>query len=149
MIRSLFSALGMFIRVILALVLIAGLIFVAFVGYKGSQPMQQNSADGVTYWQFMRERIEAISGLPAKCRTLYLVSYLTIPPYSLMYTYVGVFPESYLARHTNPNDPWLPKTVIQAGDAPGAWWSLTEKMSWHALTADRGPLPECNLPNPK
>ena len=36
MIRSLFSALGMLIRLLLALVLIAGLIFVAFVAYKGS-----------------------------------------------------------------------------------------------------------------
>ena len=77
----------------------------------------------------MRERIGAIRELPAKCRSLYLVSYLTVPPYALMYICVGVFPESYLARHTNPNDPWLPKTVIQAGDAPGAWWSQMEKMS--------------------
>ena len=149
MIRSLFSALSLLIRVILVFILIAGLVFVAFAGYKGSQPMQQAEANGMTYWQFMRERIQAISGLPAKCRSLYLVSYLTVPPYALMYTYVGVFPESYLARHTNPNDPWLPKTLIWASDAPSAWWSQVEKMTWHALTADRGPLPECNLPNPK
>jgi len=65
MTRSLFSTLGMLMRVILALVLIAGLIFVAFVGYKGSQPMQQDGAHGMTYWQFMRERIGAIRELPA------------------------------------------------------------------------------------
>jgi hypothetical protein len=129
MIRSVFSALGLLIRVILALILIAGLVLVAFVAYKGSQPMHQVGANGMTYWQFMRERIGAIHELPAKCLSLYLVSYLTVPPYALMYTCVGVFPESYQARHTNPNDPWLPKTVIQAGDAPGAWWSQMEKMS--------------------
>lgn len=149
MIRSLFSALGMLIRLLLALVLIAGLVLVAFVAYKGSQPMQQEGAGGMTYWQFVRERIEAIGELPAKCRSLYLVTYLTVPPYALMYTYVGVFPDSFLARRTNPDDPWLPKTVIQASDAPGAWWVQMEKMSWHALTADRDPLPECNLPDPK
>jgi hypothetical protein len=120
MIRSLFSVLGMLLRVILALILITGLVFVAFAGYKGSQPMEQEGANGMSYWQFMHERIQAISGLPAKCRSLYLVSYLTVPPYALMYTYVGVFPESYLARHTNPNDPWLPKTLIWASDAPAA-----------------------------
>jgi len=66
MFRSLFSALGLLIRAILALILIAGLVFVAFAGYKGSQPMQQAEANGMTYWQFMRERIGAIRELPAK-----------------------------------------------------------------------------------
>jgi len=47
MIRSLFSALGVLIRVILALVLITGLVLVAFVAYRGSQPMQQAEADGM------------------------------------------------------------------------------------------------------
>ncbi|MCU0486611.1 MAG: hypothetical protein MUC85_10955 [Anaerolineales bacterium] len=41
---------------------------VAFVVYKGAQPMQQAGADGMTYWQFMGERIGAIRELPAKCR---------------------------------------------------------------------------------
>jgi hypothetical protein len=54
MIRSVFSALGMLIRLLLALVLIAGVVFVAFVAYRGSQPMQIANADGMTYWQFVR-----------------------------------------------------------------------------------------------
>ena len=66
MIRSLFSALGLLVRVLLALILIAGLVFVAFAGYKGSQSMQQEGANGMTYWQFMREWIGAIRELPAK-----------------------------------------------------------------------------------
>ena len=66
MIRSFFSILGLLIRGILALILIAGLIFVAFVGYKGSQPMQQDGANGITYRQFMDERFGAIRELPAK-----------------------------------------------------------------------------------
>ncbi len=66
MIRSLFSALGIFIRLLLALVLIAGLALVAFVAYRGSQPMQPAGAGGMTYWQFVRERVGVIRELPAK-----------------------------------------------------------------------------------
>jgi len=66
MIRSLFSILGLLIRAILALILIAGLVFVAFAVYKGSQPMQQDAANGMTYWQFVRERISATCNLLAK-----------------------------------------------------------------------------------
>ncbi|MBN2147713.1 MAG: hypothetical protein JW726_10010 [Anaerolineales bacterium] len=49
MIRSLFSVLGMLIRLLLVLTLVAGLVLVAFAVYKGSQPIQQNSANGMTY----------------------------------------------------------------------------------------------------
>lgn len=49
----------MLIRLFLAFILIAGLVFVIFVAFKGSQPMQQGGADGMTCRQFLRERIEA------------------------------------------------------------------------------------------
>jgi hypothetical protein len=55
----------MFNCLLLALILIAVLIFVAFVGPKGSQLMQQDSAIGMTHWQFVRERIGAIRELLA------------------------------------------------------------------------------------
>jgi hypothetical protein len=48
MVRSVFSGLGMLVRLLLALVLITGLVFVAYVSYKGSQPMPQAGADGIT-----------------------------------------------------------------------------------------------------
>ena len=60
MIRSLFTILATIFRALLALFLIADLILVAFVGYKGSQPMQQVGANGMTYWQFMSDRIGAL-----------------------------------------------------------------------------------------
>ena len=111
MIRSIFSVLGLFIRVILALVLIAGLVFVAFVAYKGSQPMQQDGANGMTYWQFMGERIGAIRELPAKCQQMHFTGYLiAVPFYPVLYTYVGMFPDSFLAQHTQPH-PAIPKDV--------------------------------------
>jgi hypothetical protein len=52
MIRSPFSALE-FSSVCPALVLIAGLVLVAFMAYRGSQPMQLAGADGMAYWQFV------------------------------------------------------------------------------------------------
>jgi hypothetical protein len=137
MIRSLFSALGMFIRLLLALVLIAGLVFVAFVVYKSSQPMQLANADGMTYWQFMRERISAIRELPAKCQQMHFTGYvLAVPLYPVLYTYVGLFPDSFLAKHTQPHP---------------AWWSLVEIVSWDAWVTSHVPqiMPECNLKPPE
>jgi hypothetical protein len=70
MIRSLFSAFGLLVRVLLALILIARLVIVAFAGYKGSQPMPEAEANGMTDWQFVRERIGSNRELPvlaSKC----------------------------------------------------------------------------------
>jgi hypothetical protein len=101
MILSVISTLGMLLRTILALVLIAGLVLVAFVGYKGSQPMQLASAGSITYWRFMHDRIGAIRELPAKCQQMHFTGYLiAVPVYPVLYTYVGIFPDSFLARHT-------------------------------------------------
>ncbi|NPV75162.1 MAG: hypothetical protein HPY59_02185 [Anaerolineae bacterium] len=150
MIRSLFSALGLFIRAILALILIVGLVFVAFAGYKGLQPMQQEGANGMTYWQFMRDRISAIRELPAKCQQMHFTGYLiAVPVYPVLYTYVGMFPDSFLARHTQPH-PAIPEDVRLA-DAPATWWSLVEIVSWDAWVTPHVPqiMPECNLKPPE
>ena len=150
MIRSIFSALGLLIRVILVLILIAVLAVVAFPGYKGSQPMQQEGANGMTYWQFMRERIGAIRELPAKCQQMHFTGYLiAVPVYPVLYTYVGMFPDSFLARHTQPH-PAIPEDV-QLADAPATWWSLVEIVSWDAWVTPHVPqiMPECNLNPPQ
>ncbi len=111
MIRSVFPVLEMILRVLLAFVLIAGLILVAFVAYKGSQPMQQDGAIGMSYWQFMRERIGAIRELSAKCQQLHFSSFaIAVPLYSALYTFVAIYPESYIARHTQP-DPSITKDI--------------------------------------
>lgn len=80
MIRSIFSILGLFIRVVLVLILIVGLVFAAFVVYKGSQPMMQAGVGGMTYWQFMRERIGAIHEMPAKCLQMHFTGYVLAVP---------------------------------------------------------------------
>ena len=150
MIRKLFSALGMLIRLLLVLALVAGLVVVAFVAYKGSQPMQQDGTDGMTYWQFLGERIGAIRELPAKCQQMHFTGYvLAVPLYPALYTYVGMFPDSFLAQHTQPH-PAIPKDV-QLVEAPATWWSLVEIVSWDAWVTPHVPqiMPECNLIPPE
>jgi len=61
--------------------------------------MEQVGANGMTYWQFMRERIGAIRELPAKCQQMHFTGYaIAVPLYPALYTFVGLFPDSYLAR---------------------------------------------------
>jgi hypothetical protein len=149
MVRSVFSALGMIIRLLLAFILIAGLVFVAFVAYQGSQSMPQSGAYNMTYWQFLRERIGAIRELPAKCQQMHFTSFaIAVSFYPALYTYVGLYPDSFIARHTQP-DPSIPKNVTWS-DAPGTWWRLVEDVSWEAWVTQHLPtiMPECNLPAP-
>ena len=61
--------------------MLAAMVFVAFVANIGSQPMQLAGADGMTYWQFVRERIGAIRDLPAKCQQLHFTGYLIAVPF--------------------------------------------------------------------
>ena len=111
--------------------------------------MQLAGADGMTYWQFLRERIGAIRELPAKCQQMHFTSFaIAVPLYPALYTYVGIYPESYLARHTQP-DPSIPKN-IDWSDAPDTWWHLVEDVSWEAWVTQHLPtvMPECNLQPP-
>ena len=150
MVGFLSSTLRALARIFLALVLTAGLVFVAFAGYQGSQPMQQAGAKGMTYWQFVGERVNAIRALPAKCQQMHFTGYLiAVPVYPALYTAVGLWPESALARHTQPH-PAIPKDV-QIADAPATWWSLVEIVSWEAWVTMHVPqvMPECNLPPPQ
>jgi hypothetical protein len=150
MTRSFFSNLRKLFRFLLTFVLIAGIILVGFVAYKGSQPMQQVDAHGMSYWQFMSDRIGAIRELPAKCQQMHFTGYLiAVPLYPVLYTYAGMFPNSFLARHTQPH-PAIPKDV-QWADAPATWWSLVETVSWDAWVTPHLPniMPECNLKPPQ
>jgi hypothetical protein len=108
--------------------------------------MQQDGANGMTYWQFMSERISAIRELSAKCQQMHFTGYLlAVPLYPALYTYVGLYPDSFLAQHTQPH-PAIPKNV-QLADAPNTWWSLVETVSWDAWVTPHVPqiMPECNI----
>lgn len=149
MVRSSISCFGMLLRTVLAVALIAGLVLVAFVAYKGSQPMSTQGANGMTYWQFMGDRLQAIHTLPAKCQEMHFTDYiLTVPFYPVLYTFEGLYPDSLLARMSMPY-PAIPKDV-HWNQAPGAWWSLVEYISWDAWVTSHLPsiMPECNLKPP-
>ena len=111
--------------------------------------MQQVGVNGMTYRQFMRDRIGAIRELPAKCQQMHFAGYLlAVPLYPVLYTYVGLFPDSFLAQHTQPH-PAIPKNV-KLVDALNTWWSLVEIVSWDAWVTPHVPqiMPECNLNAP-
>jgi hypothetical protein len=67
----------------------------------------------------------------AKCQQMHFTSFaIAVPLYPALYTYVGIYPESDLARHTQPN-PSNPKD-IGSTDAPDTWRRLVEDVSWEA-----------------
>ena len=149
MMRFVLTGISLLLRLVLAVILIAGLVAAAFVVYKGSQPMQVKGADGLTYWQFLRERIGVIRELPTKCQQMHLTGYaIAVPFYPFLYTYVGVNPDGFLASHTQPH-PLIPEEVSWA-EAPGVWWDLVEQVSWEAWVTPHIPtvVPECNLEPP-
>ena len=63
------------------------------------------------------------------------------PFYSMLYTYVGIHPDSFLAHVTQP-DPSIPRGVAGAAwcQVPEIWWLVVEKLSWSALAR---PGPGC------
>jgi hypothetical protein len=150
MVHSALAGIRLIFRLALALILVAGLALSAFVAFRGSQPMQVQGAESMTYWQFVRERISAIRELPTRCQRMHFTGYaIAVPLYPLLYTYVGLNPDGLIARHTQPH-PLIPEDV-HWGDAPGVWWSLVEQVSWEAWVTPHLPtvMPECNLKFPE
>ncbi|NMC52595.1 MAG: hypothetical protein GYA48_03045 [Chloroflexi bacterium] len=108
-----------------------------FVAYKGSQPMQVSQVPaGMTYWQFMADRVEAAKEVnPSRCGWGMFLSLAVIGPlYSAVYTEVGIHPEGFLAGVTAP-DPDIPKGVEYASwrAVPHIWWGVVERLSWTML----------------
>ncbi len=126
------------IRKIISIALILA-IFVPllFVAYKGNQPMRVSQVPaGMTYWQFMGDRIEAAKEVkPSRCGWGMFLSLAALGSlYSAVYTDVGIHPNSFLARVTAP-DPDIPKGVENASwdQVPHIWWSVVERLSWTML----------------
>ena len=117
-----------------------------FVAYRGSQPMNLPQVPGgMSYWQFMRDRIDAAKEVrPGRCGYgMFGFLALAGPFYSVLYTYVGIHPDSFLAHVTQP-DPSIPRGVTGAAwyQVPEIWWLVVEKLSWSALAR---PGPGCNF----
>ncbi len=91
---------------------------------------------GMTYFEFMQDRIDAAKVVkPARCGIGMFASLAALGPfYSVLYTYVAVEPESFLARVTAP-DPDIAKGAEGAGwnEVPGIWWKTVERLSWTML----------------
>lgn len=108
-----------------------------FVAYKGSQPMQMSQVPaGMTYWQFMADRVEAAKEVkPSRCGWGMFLSLAVIGPlYSAVYTEVSIHPDGFLAGVTAP-DPDIPKGVENASwnQVPHIWWGVVERLSWTML----------------
>ncbi len=122
------------IGAILIVVVILGCIFVV---YKGNQPMSVADAPkGMTYLEFMQDRIEAAKTIqPARCGYGLFASLATVGLfYSGLYTYVAIEPDSYIAKVTAP-DPAIAKDAKGSAwyEVPDVWWKTLERVSWTML----------------
>ncbi len=129
-----FSLIRKVVSIALILAICGPLLFVA---YKGNQPMQVVQVpDGITYWQFMADRVEAAKEVkPSRCGWGMFLSLAVIGPlYSAVYTEVGIHPEGFLAGVTAP-DPDIPRGVENASwhQIPHVWWTVVERLSWTML----------------
>ncbi len=71
-------------------------------------------------------------GYPTLChRTRLVYLALALPLYPVLYTYVALYPESNLARHTQPN-PLIPNPITWQ-QAPETWQRLVRDISWRAF----------------
>jgi len=129
-----FSLIRKAVSIALILAICVPLIFVA---YKGNHPMQVVQVPaGMTYWQFMADRVEAAKEVnPSRCGWGMFLSLAVIGPlYSAVYTEVGIHPDGFLARVT-ALDPFIPKGVENATwyQVPHIWWGVVERLSWTML----------------
>jgi hypothetical protein len=125
------------VMLLVAVVAIAGIIFV-----KGSQPMgvagvdpkgQNANLDDMSYWEFMSGSLAASRETPVNChRTRLIYLAISLPVYPLIYTYVALYPDSYLAQHIQPSS--LVPDPISLEQVPDTWWALVKEISWFAFT---------------
>ena len=136
----------LFGKAIHLLVIVALLLPLLFMAYKGSQPMEIPSApQGLTYWQFLSDRIDAAKTVqPSRCGWGMILSLSFLGPiYSLVYTDVAIHPEGFLAKVTAP-DADIPRDAAGAKwfEVPGIWWNVVERLSWTMLAK---PHISCNM----
>jgi hypothetical protein len=140
--RAVGWAVSFIFRLVLVMLLVALVAFAGFVFVKGSQPMGVVGADprgaiadlgAMNYWNFMAHQLAASRETSSNCHRTRLI-YLTIalPVYPVVYTYVALYPESVLARHTQPSR--LISEPIKWSQVPETWWKLVKEISWLAFT---------------
>lgn len=130
------------IRVGFLSVLLVGLVFAGFVIHEAAQPVGRVGADpagqqadlgDLSYWEFMTSRLDASRETPVNChRTRLIALALGLPLYPALYTYIGLYPESSLARHVQPS-PLIPQQITWQ-EVPETWFRLVKEVSWLVFT---------------
>ncbi len=133
-------------RSITLIVLIFLVSCAGYVGIRGNQPMSISQVPvGMTYWEFIQDRLDAAKEVqPARCGTGKLTFFAIMTPfYSVLYTHVGIHPDSFLARVTM-HDGNIPTGVagVDLTQVPDIWWKTVERLSWSALARR---TPACNF----
>lgn len=119
------------------LVVILSLLFsCTFIAQKGNQPMSVLQVPkGMTYFEFMQDRINAAKELKPVCGVGIFASLAILGPfYSALYTYVAIRPDSSVAKVTAP-DPDIARNVtgVRWTEIPDVWWKTVERLSWTML----------------
>jgi hypothetical protein len=111
--------------------------FTVFCVYKASQPMAIPEApEGMTYIQFMEDRIDAAKTIePPQCGWGMIITLTALGSvYSVVYTDVGIHPGG-LFDHISAPDSNIPTGVAGAEwhEVPDIWWRVVERLSWTML----------------
>jgi len=127
---------GMIIKAISLVVILVIVLTCLYIGYKGNQPMSVPQVpQDMTYFEFVQDRIAAAKELKLTCGVGMFVSLAILGPfYSVLYTYVAVQPDSFVARVTAP-DPDIDRSAAGASwtKIPDVWWKTVERLSWTML----------------
>jgi len=138
-------------RLGLVIVLVAAVALAGFVLVKGSQPVgavsagpngQTISLDKTSYWEFMTGSLAASRQTPLNChRTRLIYLAIALPLYPAVYTFIALYPESFLARYVQPSrlipgpiTPCNERSGLAWRQAPETWWRLVVEVSLLAFT---------------
>lgn len=127
---------GMINKAISLVIILVIVLTCLYIGYKGNQPMSVPQVpQDMTYFEFVQDRIAAAKELKLTCGVGMFASLAILGPfYSVLYTYVAVQPDSFVARVTAP-DPDIDRSAAGASwiEIPDIWWKTVERLSWTML----------------
>jgi hypothetical protein len=138
--RAAGRAIALLVRAGLVGMLIATAILTGLVAWHGAQPVEAAGKGSRTavlgdtsYWEFMAGSLAASRETPTICHRTRLIGLaIMLPLYPVLYTAIGLYPESALARHAQPS-PLIP-APIGWREAPETWWRLVKEISWFVMT---------------
>jgi hypothetical protein len=129
--------LNLTIRLALTLILVTVAALGSFVTWKSLHPVgtlganpQGPTADlnDLNYLEFMAGSLAASRETPDSCHRNRLVGLtIMLPVYPVLYTAFALYPESILARNTQPS-PLIPPPITWR-QAPETWWKLLSEIS--------------------